>query len=330
MKPNELFILLLLSLSLISCAKTDEEEVRSAIAEAKYHLSSMDCSKAEDILDDISFQEDNADYISIFASMQACKAGYKELDVLFGGNLDNLNSASLISSLASFSSSNETAPDSADYLNLNDAITTLLGNDGTAQPSAAARNTKFGTKKSGDLSMQALYLLFVQIGKHFALYGNAGTDGGKGGNAQTFGNTCIYSYTASDAVQWVNANTSGTCAGPLDGSQGSDFLESPVSAATVKTRLCYGVVYYNNLMDILGNITLPGSDSLGDVSNIQSALAVLMSAAQAVETGVFNDDPVSTNAIDAVSAVTSQAACEAINIERIEKFYAIFLETIYQ
>ena len=329
MRLNAIFIMIL-SFIFTSCAKTDEEEVRSAIAEAKYHLSSMDCSKAEDILDDISFQDDNPDYISIFASMQACKAGYKEMDILFGGNLDNLNSASLIASLASFSSSDETVPSSDNFLNLNDAVTTLLSYDGTAEPSAIARNTKFGTKKSGDLSMQALYLLFVQLGKHFALYGNAGTDGGKGGDAQSFGNTCIFSYTASDAVEWINANTLGTCAGPLDGSQGSDFLESPVAAAEIKTRLCYGVVYYNNMMDILTNITLPGSDSLGDVGNIQSALTILLSTAQGLETGTINDDPVSTNAIAAVSAVRSQAACEAINIERIEKFYAIFFESIYQ
>lgn len=329
MRLNAIFIMIL-SFIFTSCAKTDEEEVRSAIAEAKYHLSSMDCSKAEDILDDISFQDDNPDYISIFASMQACKAGYKEMDILFGGNLDNLNSVSLIASLASFSSSDETVPSSDNFLNLNDAVTTLLSYDGTAEPSAIARNTKFGTKKSGDLSMQALYLLFVQLGKHFALYGNAGTDGGKGGDAQSFGNTCIFSYTASDAVEWINANTLGTCVGPLDGSQGSDFLESPVAAAEIKTRLCYGVVYYNNMMDILTNITLPGSDSLGDVGNIQSALTILLSTAQGLETGTINDDPVSTNAIAAVSAVRSQAACEAINIERIEKFYAIFFESIYQ
>lgn len=330
MKLSKLITFLLVTSVLLSCAKTDEELVRSSISEARYHLSSMDCTKAEDILDEVSFQEDNADFISVYASMQACKAGYKELDVLFGGNLDNLNSASLIASLASFSSSNETVADSSDYLSLNDAITTLLSYDDSAQPSAVARNAKFGIKKSGDLSLQALYLIFVQMGKHFALYGNAGSDGAKGGNAQSFGNSCIFSYTTSDAVQWIDTNTQGSCAGALDGTQGSDFLESPVTAATIKTRLCYGVVYYNNMMDILTNISLPGSDSLGDVGNIQTALNLLMAAAQAFETGVYNDDAVSTDAIAAVSAVRSQAACEAINIERIEKFYAMFFEGIYQ
>ncbi|MBT4790365.1 MAG: hypothetical protein HON90_02240 [Halobacteriovoraceae bacterium] len=320
---------------IISCAKTDEAEVISALQEAKYFLSSMECTDALSALDEIGFQEDNADYISVYASAQACKAGYKELD-LFGGNLDSLASASLITSLAALSSSNETEPDSANFLALDGAITTLLSYDGTAQPNTAARNIKFGTKKSGDISLQALYLLFVQMGKFYALYGNAGINttpdpdvpGSKGYG--TFTNSCLFSYTTSDAIDWVTASPAGTCTAAT-GSEGSDFLESPVTAAVIKTRLCNGIIYYNNLMDILANVTLPGSDSLGDVGNIQTVLANLMSLAELAEAGAFNDgDANGVNAISALKSVTGQAACEAENIERIEKFYAIFLETIYQ
>ncbi len=330
MKTSFLFILILCC---VSCAKSTEEEVRSAVVEAKYHLSGMDCSKAEDILNDVGFQKDDANYISVYASMQACKAGYKELDILFGGNLENINSASLITSLASFSSSNETAPDSTVYLSLNNAINTLISYDDAAsgQPSTVARNAKFGTKKSGDLSLQALYLIFVQMGKHFALYGNAGADGAKGGDAQGFGNTCIYSYTTEDAEDWITATSPGTCVPPLDGTQGSDFLEAPVGQEVIKRRLCYGIIYYNNMMDILSNMTLPGSSELGDVSNIQAALALLMDNAVLAEDGAFNDgDPNGQDAITTLKDITDQTTCEAQTIERIEKFYAIFFESIYQ
>ena len=85
------------------------------------------------------------------------------------------------------------------------------------------------------------------------------------------------------------------------------------------------------MMDILSNITLPGSDELGDVENIQSALNTLMTTAEAAETGTYNDGPAdSLNAISALRDVTDQATCEAETLERVEKFYAIFFETIFQ
>lgn len=325
--------ILVISLVLISCAKTDEEEVRSVIAEAKYHLSSMDCSDAIDVLDEVSFQEDNADYISVYASAQACSAGYKELD-FFQDELTNLDSSNFIGSLAAFSSSlDETTADSTAYVAMDNAIKTLLGYDNSSgTPSTSNRNSKFGTNESGDMSLQALYMLFYQMGKHFALYGNAGSDGAKGGDANSFGNDCIYSYTTQDAVDWITANGAslGTC-NTANGTNGSDFLENPETSADIKTRLCNGIIYYNNMMDILGNVTLPASDSLGDVSNIQTALNTLMTAAELAETGAINDgDANGQDAIANLKDITRQSDCEDENIERIEKFYAIFFETIYQ
>lgn len=339
-KFQSIFYLFFLAL-FIACAKTDEAAVRSAIQEAKYFLNTSDCSSAKSVLEDVDFQEDNASYISTYASAQACVAGYTELDTLFGGNLSNISSASLITSLAAFDSSNDTIEDSVAYTALDAAITTLLSYDDSTSPSTISRNAKFGTKQSGDLSMQAMYLLFVQIGKHFALYGNAEhaadpPTGVKGGG--TFGNSCIYSYTTQDAVEFVTdfgaLSQLGSCTA-ASGTQGSDFLEAPETAADIKRRLCQGIVYFNNLLDILSNMTLPGSDSLGDVSNISTALQALMLVAQTAETsaaaGKYNDGDVNgQNAIAALKDVTSQSVCEAVTIERIEKFYAIFFESVYQ
>lgn len=321
-----LFLLLLIG-TLFSCAKTEEEEIRSAIAEAKYHLNSMDCSKAEAALEEVDFQEDNADYISVYASMQACSAGFKVLDFLFGGNIDNINSSSLIESLAGFTTSNETAADSTNYTALQNAITTLLNYDGEDQPSTTARNSKFGVSKSGDLSLQALYMIFVQMGKFFALYGNADETGAKGQGSS--GNSCIFSYTTSDAVEWINNTTPGSCVAAT-GNEGSSLLETPETAADIKRRLCEGIVLYNNMIDILTNVTLPGSDELGDVSNIQSALTQLMTSAELAETGTYNDGPATgQNAIATLKNITGQDECEAEELDRIEKWYAIFFETIY-
>ena len=321
-------------LFLFSCGRTEDQERDSAIREARYYLSAMKCSKALDSLDEVDFDSDDADYISTYAATQACFGGYKELDVLFGGNLDNLNSASLIASLAGFSSSNETVAESTAYSSIHNAITTLIGydDDVSGAPSTTARTTKFGTKKAGDLSMQALYLLLVQIGKHFALYGNAGTDGTKGaGRADTsYTNTCIYSYTQTDAVNYINSVNPQSCTSAT-GSEGSSLLDLGTLGETeIKTRLCKGIIYFNNMMDILGNITLPGSDSLGDVSSIQTTLETLLTAAQTVESTTYNTGAAnSQDAILNLKNVRLMSDCTSETIERIEKFYAIFFETIF-
>ncbi len=314
---------------LFSCAKTEQEEIDSAVIEAKYHLNSMNCSKAQEVLDDIGFQDDDADYISVYASAQACYAGYKVLDVLFGGNLENIDSTNLIGSLTTFSTSNETEADSTAYTAIQNAITTLIESSGGSSPSTEDRNAKFGTQKSGDLSLQALYMIFVQMGKFFALHGNVNASGVKGGGDPT-GNSCLFSYTTSDAIDWINDTTPGSCVAAT-GSEGSDLLESPETAADIKRRLCEGIILYNNMIDILSNISIPGSDQLGDVGDIQTALTTLMTAAEAAETGTYNDGPAtSTNAISSLNSVTSQDVCEAEELDRIEKFYAIFFETIFQ
>lgn len=325
------FLLTCLAL-LLSCAKTDEALVRSSIQEAKYHLNTMDCTQAQSALDDVSFQDENPDYISVYASVHACKAGYEELTDVFGGNLSGIKATGLIQSFAAFTTSNETVNESTVYASLDKAIDTLISYDGTAQPSTEARNDKFGIKKSGDLSLQALYLLFIQMGKHFALYGNADTapgvtKGAKGGGGET--NSCIFSYTTLDAVAWITTITPGTCIAAT-GSEGSDLLEGIETAADIKIRLCRGIVYYNNMIDILSNVALPGSSELGDISNIKTALSALMTVAEAAELAGYNlGAAASQNAISTLGEITSQSVCEEQNIERIEKFYAIFFETIY-
>ncbi len=327
----KIFLLFTVLFQFMSCAKTEDEEVRSAINEANYHLNSMSCSDAQDVLDDVDFQDDNADYLSVYAASLACYAGYKELDILFGGNLDDINSTSLIASLAGFSSSNETEADSSDFTYLLQAIKTLIENDGGDQPSTVTRNSKFGIKESGDLSLQALYLIFVSMGKFYAYYGNADNTGTKGGGTQS--NSCLFSYTTQDAVDWIGDTNPGSCIAAT-GSEGSDDLELPVTAAVIKRRMCEGIYLYQNMMNILSNITLPGSSELGDVGNVQTTLATLYTAGITAETtaggGIYNNGAAAgQNAMTTFQDITGVDECEAEAIEKIEKFYAIFLETIF-
>lgn len=326
--------ILLLLIVLCSCAKKDEELIDSAKQEAKYFLSSKNCSKARSALTEVGTQSDDPVWISLYASTYACDAGYSELDTLFGGNLDNLDSNSILNSLAQFSSSNETEADSTVYTNLKTAINILLDSDGESQPSAAKKLTKFGPDAGSDLNMQVLYLLLVQTGKFFAYYGNVDANGAKGQGDNT--NICLFSYTQADLT------TGGAGGGGFIGdalvsqpntcnatASGHPDLESPVDAATIKTRLCEGIVLYNNLLDVLTNNNLSSNDSLGDLSNVGTAINTLMQAAATSESS-YNTGVNGQNAIATLKDITGQDECEAVHLDKIEKFYAMVFEPQFE
>lgn len=322
--PLKCLILFLSIFLFFSCAKTTEQEVASAIDEARYFLNSMSCSDALDVLDEVGFQSDNADFITTYASAQACRAGYTETGFLFGGNLALIDANNLLKSLASFPESEETTADSNNFIYIQEAIMTLLSYDGNSSPSTADRNSKFGTKKSGDMSMQALYMIFVNMGKFFYVYGNAGNDGTKGGDEQSHGNSCLFSYTNANAAAYINGGApTGSCSA-ASGSEGSDFLEAPVTSALIKTRLCYGVILFTNMIDILENITLPGSSELGDTGNIGAVFSSSITTLGNAETSTFG-----TTSINTIKDITSQTACEALSLDDLERWYAIFFETSY-
>ena len=75
-------------------------------------------------------------------------------------------------------------------------------------------------------------------------------------------------------------------------------------------------------------LKLNGSSS-GSVS-IDAPASTTGGADVALTLPVNDGDANGQDAISNLKDVTSQTVCEAENIERIEKFYAIFFETIYQ
>tara|TARA_B100001971_G_scaffold215192_1_gene259873 strand:- start:126339 stop:127307 length:969 start_codon:yes stop_codon:yes gene_type:complete len=314
------FILLIFtSLFLFSCAKPDELVCQEAKEEAKYHLTKENCSKAFSALSN-ACGSDDSEYIALQASAYGCRANYSELD-LFDLDIDNINSSSLLSSLASLSSSNETQADSTEFVALQSAIQTILTAT-SGNPSANTRKTEFGTDNGDDLNFQALFMITVQLGKYFAYYGNADNLGNKGSGS--LGNTCIYSYTNADAIDWITSTApdTGTCVNAT-GSEGSDDLEAPVTSTEVTTRLCEGIILFNNFMDILGNVDL--TDSIyGDLSSVKTAVDALYTTAIAAENTAY-----STATISTVKDIRLQSDCEALTTEQIEKYFAIFFESIY-
>ena len=318
MKNGRLF-LLVLSL-FFSCAQTDEQELLSAKEQAKAHLTAGECNDAIDVLDDVGYQDDDADYISLYASAHACLSGFKEVD-FFTNDITTVSATNLVKSLASMSTSNETQADSTGFLGIMTAINAIT----SASTTSAGRVTRFGTSKGTDLNFQLLSLSMVATGKWFAYYGNVGTDGTKGGDAQALGNTCIYSYTNANAVAWItthataNAVGTGTCTAAT-GSEGSDQLESPVTAATIKTRLCYGIVAFNNFLETVSNLDVSGDD-FGQLDTIETAVSTLYTAAETLELAQY-----STTSIQTMKVIYDQASCESANLNDIERYYAIFFE----
>ena len=313
---NKKFIsVMALSSLLFSCAKTDEQKIDSARQEAMYHLTAGDCDKAKDALDDVTADSDDALYVSLYASVYECKAGYTELDTVIG-NLTSLNAsaAGLFSSLASFTSSQEeTAADSTSYTNILNALKVILASSSTV--SATARIAKFGVKKGGDLNYQALFLVTIALGKYMAFYGDAGTNGAKGGGGS---HNCLAQYTDATALGHLALNGGDSCA---SGSNTSS-TETLVANSAYQRRLCEGVVLYNNFLDLLANISFPGDASeLGDLVNTETVLNTLLSTAEAVEVAVGT-----YKVIKSFSTCETTAASDATGLQR---HFAILMENSY-
>jgi hypothetical protein len=174
--------------------------------------------------------------------------------------------------------------------------------------------------------MQAIYMTIIALGKFVALYGNASTaDGSKGGGA--LGNLCFMDYNNAKAGNMITGvGTGGTCNVT---NSGSAFIDLVGDNTTARRRLCQGIVLYNNLLDILSNITLPASAELGDLDDIDNVMTTIYDAAELVESGT----PPATSAVSTIRNILNQAECEdSANVSdaELEIFYATMMEAAYQ
>jgi hypothetical protein len=311
---------LLLLLSIISCAKTSQEQIEDAIELANEYLTRDECNDAIDVLEEVGLDNDNGDFVSVYSAAYACKSGFSMLD-LFSADLSSIDSTSIISSLAGLSTSDESTADSVSFLAMQNAINIILESQVTSSnASALKRISEFGTSKGADLNFQALFMILVQTGKYYQLYGDADGAGVKGAGGN---NSCLYSYTNADAVVAIGATTPGSCVAAT-GNEGSSFLEAPVLTTTIKTRMCYGLILLNNMMDILANLSLT-SGNYGDISNIKTVVDALYTGLIISEAGSFG-----TTVILDVKEIRSQTTCMALQFDEVERYYAFFLENLYQ
>lgn len=303
-----LFIILLFS----SCAKNPVEEMNEAIDIALTHLSNGECDEALSVLGEITDQNDNAIYLQVLASAHACKASFNEISFVNEDltGIDTTSGATILKSASVMNLSTETTPDSDNYTSIKTAYNILL-NSTAGAPSQVTRTDTFGTRKSGDMGVQALILNIVNLGKFLNYYGNVDTAGVKGGGISP--NTCFIDYNDPRA-QGVTGASTGACVSDNDGHPDLDQ-----STATGKRRLCEGLMLVTNTLDILDNIDLSGSSSLSKLEDVSLKVNTFKTAAVAAGLGTLIN-------------MTSQSDCEThlntpAQLLDMEYLYALIFET---
>jgi hypothetical protein len=268
------FIILLL---VGGCGAKKEEEVVSAIDAALYYLSqgTPNCQKAIDELEKVGRQNTNSLYLQTLASAYACRGGFGEL-ILFGevGVIDP-DPEELLGSLAQLSTSNQTAPETNSFNDLQTAIDIILYSGSKTVPSAAETKVIFGTRQANNLNLQALYMMIVQLGRYTRFYGNTSATGVKGSG--TLGHVCFLDYPVAILNQ---ISASNTCRDAP--SNGSPSLNISVGATTAYKRWCQGAMLINNMIDVLDNITFSGNSSLGAIADLQATMQSIVGTAGAI------------------------------------------------
>ncbi len=294
------------------CAKGPTEKTSDAIDVALTYLSYEKCDDALEVLQDLGNQPSNAIYLQVLASAYACKVSFNELSFIATDLtvLDATSTETIMTSLVKFSTSPESEVDSDNYSNILSGINVLLGST-TGSPSHSGRVTKFGSRKAGDMSVQALILNLVNLGKFLNYYGNVNVAGAKGQGTNT--NTCFLNYSDPRATAQIGAGVGGVCNSNNDG-----HPELDKTTATGKRRMCEGLVLLTNVIDIIDNLDLSSSTELTILEDLSTQVNTFLTAATAAGIG-------------SLVTMTSQSTCEtamatASNLNDLEFFYSIIFE----
>lgn len=308
-----------LLLTLIYSCGGDPEKITNAIDEANFLLTDRNCAEARAALDAVGYQSNNDRYIGVYASTYACEANYSTIN-FFADDLTNLSSTAggFFSSLAAFSTSGlMTSATDDDFLKLQQAIDTILYSGTNTSSSSANRLASFGTQAATNLNVQALYMILVNFGRWLRYHGNANATGTKGAGTNAEANNCLFTYDTGganyafvlDALNDGAAN-SGSCNSTNTPFVGTDDI-STADAATNKTRLCKGIVLFNNFIDIILNITFTGTNT-GNLNNLATEFETLCQ-----DIAAFGD---------ALCELRDMTSCEATAIADLEVYTAWLFE----
>lgn len=282
-----LFILILFS----SCAKNAQEQRDYALDVARTMLSSGNCSGALKELKAIGNQPNDAIYLITLASAYACYANFNEISFLetdLAQHLDTTNANTIMKTLATMSLSAETAADSVGYIGIRDGLAVLLNSTASA-PSQVDRDAKFNFR-GGEMGVQALILSLVNLGKFLRYYGNADSVGTKGAGTAT--NHCFIKYNDPRAQAVVAADNTDACS-----SNNNGHVDLDQTTTIGKRRMCEGLMYVTNTLDILNNMDLSGNSDLAKLEQVATQVNTFKAAAVAAGLGTLIN-------------MTSQSTCE--------------------
>jgi hypothetical protein len=310
-----------------SCAKTKSEKTDEAIDVALTYLSDSQCSKAIKVLESAGRTTANPIYLQVLASAYACRGGYSEIDFLTT-EVNKIDStlAGFMKSLTTFIWSDESEADSDTYVDFQEAIDILLYVD-DQQPSQVRREAKYGTRKAGDMAVQALFLGLSQLGKFLDFYGNVNVLGVKGGGAPNTdeqgatASTCFITYTYGPSIAYLGSGAGGACISPGSFVGHPNLSLAGASLATTKIRMCQGLMLITNIIDILDNTTFPTGAPFDDLASVATTIGALKTAVTAA-------NPALVTLLD----TTSQEVCESLvsdstEFNNLQLIYALLFET---
>lgn len=312
MTKANLLILMFLFMG-FSCGTTNQEEVEDAIFHARQLLTGGKCTEALEALAKIPYQPANVDFLEAMASGQACVGGYSTV-TFFLEDLDQLatGQTTFLGSLTTFSTSNMTSSMDSSYNSIESAINTLIYGGGIADPDFGSRSAALTFNGNNNISVFALYMILVELGKFMNYYGDANdTTGVKSGGPQA--NECYLNYANfGDGI--INAALTGGSSGSCDAAaEGHGDLDVPAN----RGKACDGIVLFNNFLDIIGNVSFSGnnSGSLSSLASLTDACTTILGAGADVCT------------------VTTHSTCvsDTANISdlEIEQFYSLVFENMH-
>lgn len=266
----------------VSCG-TKEQKSNDAVFMANIYLTKNQCDLASNELTKVDPEYYNFYYYQALASAKACKASYSVLN--FINEIDDFTTtSSFFNFLAGLGSSNETLVTSPNFAHLTSAINSILFLNGVANPRFSDRlDVITNRSQAEELSLQALLMIFVYMGKWLALYGDTDDVGVKGTSV-----LCLLAYP-TEASSFLNVaertallGAAGTC---LPASAASSPL-LPFGTDSTRNSLCNFIVYFNHIRDLTSNITLSGHTSMGDLSNAFDDMEDYIQAAEVAFPGI--------------------------------------------
>ena len=326
-KKIAFFPALALLLPLLFSCDESADGYMDKIIRAQEKLTDENCDEAIDILEDIDSESRDARWHQTMASATACSGSFREISFFVSG-IKELNASSLGASLSSLTlSSDMTTRDDTDYTSLLTAVRALknAGNPDSSDVNFTLDRHRdiWGTQRSTDMILQATYMVIAALGMYMSYYGDANSDGDKGGGSGS--NNCYLNYVDTAALLLLGTLGSATTPCTGGGSGHPDLTPSSGGVAgETLTRACEGITLFNMLFAFLASISIP-SDS-GDLGSVNNTLSPLIAACEsAIEAALGSGN-------EAICRTTSQSECESIGTSdssRIEYFFLTTFESLH-